>query len=177
MVPKEEKLSDVSLLRLENEKKNLREKRKTFPEGFSLKPGKKGFADDLSEWRFEFKGRPSSIWEGPIYRGWFRIKENYPTQPPVFQFDKVLEGDKPLQHINVFQSGDICLDVMKKAYNSERTLLDLALAIENMLYKPNEKDPANGTLANLYKKNVAEYEAAIREQSKKIKERQDASKK
>ena len=173
MVQPSSALSDLAILRLGEEKENIKKNRKTLKEGFSLKPMKKGMAEDLSQWRLEFIGRPGTIWEGPVYSGTFKIPKDYPERAPIFIFDK-LDGKESLQHINVFSDGSVCIDVLKTAYKPERTLLELAEHIEGMLYTPNPRSPANSLLSGLYTMSKKEYESKIKAQAERIKAYQDS---
>ena len=166
-------LSDLAILRLGEEKENIKKNRKTLKEGFSLKPMKKGMAEDLSQWRLEFTGKPGTSWEGPVYAGTFKIDKDYPEKAPVFIFDK-LDGKETFQHINVYPTGKVCIDVLTSAYKPERTLLEIGEHIADMLYNPNPKSAANSSLNKTYMENKTEYEKKIKEQAGRIKAYQDS---
>lgn len=161
-------LSDTAILRLKEEKEHVEKNKKLMKEGFKLKPVKNGMAEDLSEWRLEFLGRPDTIWEGPVYKGSFIIPKDYPTKPPKFIFDK-LDGENPLQHVNIYKNGEVCIRLLTRHYSQERTLLEVAEQIEELIYTPNGKSAANTKLGALYSKpDKGEYEAFIKEQALRI---------
>ncbi len=100
--------------------------------------------DNLFHWHGLIKGPP----ETPFEKGWFKldfqIDQNYPINPPKVKFlTKIF-------HPNIhFESGEICLDILKANYWSPAwTLESLSRAIVNLLVNPNADSPLNCDCGN-----------------------------
>jgi peroxin-4 len=95
--------------------------------------------DNLFHWRGFIRGPPDS----PYAQGWFKldfiIEQNYPISPPKVKFmTKIF-------HPNIhFDSGEICLDILKADHWTPAwTLESLCRAIVNLLENPNADSPLN----------------------------------
>ncbi|KAJ1647712.1 E2 ubiquitin-protein ligase peroxin 4, partial [Dispira simplex] len=66
------------------------------------------------------------------------IPETYPMQPPICRFVT------PICHPNVhFESGEICLDILKTAWSPAWTLTSVCRAIHHLLSYPEPMSPLN----------------------------------
>ena len=99
--------------------------------------------DNLFKWTGYIKGPPDS----PYAEGWFKLRidvsQNYPQTPPnVVCLTRVF-------HPNVhFETGEICLEVLKAEWNAMWTLESVARAIVNLLLNPNADSPLNCDAGN-----------------------------
>ncbi len=105
--------------------------------------------DDLYKWIGYIKGPPDS----PYREGWFKLKydvgANYPQNPPKVKFlTRVF-------HPNVhFESGEICLEVLKPGHwTAQWTLESVTRAIVNLLLNPNADSPLNCDAGNSIRAN------------------------
>jgi peroxin-4 len=95
--------------------------------------------DNLFHWHGYIKGPPDT----PYERGWFKldfqIEQNYPINPPKVKFIT------RIFHSNIhFDSGEICLDILKASnWTPAWTLESLCRAIVNLLVNPNADSPLN----------------------------------
>ena len=98
-------------------------------------------------------GPHDSDYEGGIFRLNVNFTNKYPFEPPNIRFIT------KIYHPNVsFQSGDICVDILK-AYNWSPALsfYKILLSIQSLLTDANPDSPLNGDAANLYRKDRREY--------------------
>lgn len=119
---------------------------------------------DLLHWEAGIPGKPGTPWEGGQYCLLLNFTEDYPTKPPKCIFSPVLF------HPNVYPSGTVCLSILneEKDWRPNITIKQILLAIQELLDSPNVKDPAQEEPFRCYMRDVAEYEARVREEVKKF---------
>jgi ubiquitin-conjugating enzyme E2 I len=141
----------------------LREERKAWrkekPFGFWAKPiDLPDGTMDLLKWECAIPGKEGTIWEGGHYRLTMTFTEDYPTKPPKCQFTPVLF------HPNIYPSGTVCLSTLndEKDWKPIYTIKFILTSIQDLLDKPNPKDPAQKEPYELFVKSREEYERRVR---------------
>lgn len=105
---------------------------------------------DMREWIVTIPGPADSPYEGLNFKLSISIPSGWPFEPPKFKFiSKVF-------HPNVWENGEICLDVNKPEKYSPA--LDMEARVDNLvilLQDANCSSPANGAAAYLWKDKAA----------------------
>ena len=68
----------------------------------------------------------------------------------------------PLPHINVFQSGSVCLSIVSYDWKPSISIKQILLGVQTLMNEPNVKSVANHDIYVMYKQNPAMYEANAR---------------
>eukprot|EP00842_Homolaphlyctis_polyrhiza_P002701 jgi/Hompol1/3431/HPOL_006584-RA len=99
---------------------------------------------DLYHWRATFAGTSGSPYAGGRFTLSITVPEAYPMQPPAIRFvTKVC-------HPNVnFETGEICLDLLKTSWSPAWTLQSACAAIALLMTNPAPESPLNCDAANL----------------------------
>ncbi|KAJ2899420.1 E2 ubiquitin-protein ligase peroxin 4 [Coemansia aciculifera] len=114
--------------------------------------------NNLLKWRAVLRGPRDSPYEG----GWFELRidipEQYPIQPPTLVFVT------PVCHPNVhFETGEICLDILRTQWSPAWTLASTCLAVQVLLANPEPSSPLNCDAANLLRcGDVVGYNSLVR---------------
>ncbi|CDW79675.1 protein peroxin-4-like [Stylonychia lemnae] len=100
--------------------------------------------DNLFHWQGLIKGPPETSFEKGWFKLDFQIDQNYPINPPKAKFIT------RIFHPNIhFETGEICLDILKPQHWSPAwTLESLCRAIVNLLVNPNADSPLNCDCGN-----------------------------
>ena len=98
--------------------------------------------------------------ETPFYGGRFRMKlvisEDYPNSPPRGYFlTKIF-------HPNVASNGDICVNTLKRDWNSEVTIKHILQVIRCLLIIPFPESSLNDEAGKLFMESYDEYAARAR---------------
>ena len=112
--------------------------------------------NDLYTWVALVDGPKGTPFEGGFFSLVLLFDDEYPQHPPEVAF--VSE----VFHPNVYENGDICLDILKNKWLPSYSVNSLLLSIQTLLGEPNENSPANAEAAELYVKNKEEYEKRVR---------------
>lgn len=100
--------------------------------------------DDLTRWTGVLQGPKDTPFEGGSFRLEFRIPENYPYLAP-----KVIFRTR-IFHPNVhFESGEICLDILKSDWSPAWSIESICRAILVLLATPNSDSPLNCDAGNM----------------------------
>ena len=124
--------------------------------------------DNMFHWNAMIYGPPDTLYAGYEFLLDIVLPADYPNAPPTVKFIT------PISHVNVNQSGDICLDIIKtEEWKRTLTIRSVILSVISLLGDPNVTDPLNADLAEIFRRNKADYEkcvrTACRKHAKKIK--------
>ncbi|KAE9448896.1 hypothetical protein C3L33_19193, partial [Rhododendron williamsianum] len=111
---------------------------------------------NIFKWNALVKGPSETPYEGGIFQLAFSVPEQYPLQPPQVRFlTKIFH---PNVHFKVivhsflsfsFQTGEICLDILKNAWSPAWTLQSVCRAIIALMAHPEPDSPLNCDSGNL----------------------------
>jgi len=105
------------------------------------------------KWNCIIYGREGTIWEGGEFQGTLEFPDNYPTVNPIYRWKGM--GDYKFYHLNVYDDGETCIDILNSeyAYTPATTILEILIGLENLLYDPNPNSPTDGDQAYLFTEN------------------------
>ncbi|KAF2396850.1 ubiquitin-conjugating enzyme [Trichodelitschia bisporula] len=102
--------------------------------------------DDLFHWHAVLKGPAGTAYEGGLWALSITIPPNYPNAPPKVRFET------PICHPNVhFQTGEICLDLLKDKWAPTITISILLTSIQQLLTSAEPDSPLNVDIAQLFR--------------------------
>ncbi|VAH50221.1 unnamed protein product [Triticum turgidum subsp. durum] len=116
---------------------------------------------NLMVWRCIIPGKPGTDWEGGYYPLTMQFDDNYPTTAPSCRFPA------GFFHINVYDSGAVCLSILGGAWKPSITVKQVLVGIQELLDDPNPNSSAQHRCYELYKKDMPEYRNKVREQAKR----------
>lgn len=123
--------------------------------GISAKPNE----NDVKEWTAIVEGPEGTLWEGGKFKLSLSFTDSYPNSPPKVKF-----VTPDIYHPNVYQNGDICLNIFDSAgWLPSFDVESILISIQQLLNDPNPDSPANKTASETYANNKAEYEKNVRE--------------
>ena len=100
--------------------------------------------ENIYEWRASISGPPGTPYGGGRFELLLQVPESYPLVPPKAKFTTTVF------HANVhFKTGEICLDILKKAWTPAFTLQAVCRSIQNLLSDPDASSPLNCDAGNL----------------------------
>ncbi|KAJ2610962.1 E2 ubiquitin-protein ligase peroxin 4 [Coemansia sp. RSA 1365] len=100
--------------------------------------------EDLLRWHAVLRGPRETPYQGGLFRLRIDVPEEYPIKPPSLVFTT------PVCHPNVhFETGEICLDILKSQWSPAWTLSSTCLAVHVLLANPEPSSPLNCDAANL----------------------------
>ncbi|EZG43334.1 putative ubiquitin-conjugating enzyme E2 [Gregarina niphandrodes] len=111
--------------------------------------------NDLTIWSAVIFGPEETIWQGGTFRLSMAFPEDYPARPPVVRFIT------SIFHPNVYQNGDICLDILQNQWTPIYDISGILTSIRSLLSDPNPQSPANSEAARLYVENRREYNRRV----------------
>lgn len=117
--------------------------------------------DDLYHWQASIMGPPDSPYAGGVFFLSIQFPTDYPFKAPKISFTT------KIYHPNINSNGNICLDILKDQWSPALTISKVLLSICSLLTDPNPDDPLVPEIANVYKSDLAKYEATAREWTKK----------
>ena len=145
-----------AMTRLQKELKTIRELQTKGEEtGWSAGPVNEA---DLFKWEGFLFGPEKSPFEGGMFKIRIEFTSEYPIKPPRVVFLTV-----PF-HPNVYDNGNICLDILKDQWTPALQIDQLLQSIRSLLTDPNPNSPANGDAARMYTQNRPAYDAKVRQQ-------------
>jgi peroxin-4 len=106
--------------------------------------------NDLSVWVATIRGPPSSCYDGYVFDLEISVPPDYPISPPSMRFlTKIF-------HPNVyFNTGEICIDILKKDWTPAWSLQSACRAIMSILSDPNADSPLNCDAGNMLRSGDA----------------------
>ena len=133
-----------SLIRIKKELNNLK---KDPPANCSA-----GIYDnDILHWTATILGPSDTPYHGGIFKLEIYFPANYPFKPPNVRFLT------KIYHPNIDSSGAICLDILKENWSPALTVSKILISICSLLSDPNPDDPLVPEIADVYKKNISNY--------------------
>ena len=112
--------------------------------------------ENMYHWKVLLNGPQDSLYEGYQFELDVKLPNDYPFSAPKVKFVT------PIQHVNVNERGDICLDILKDKWAASQNIKTVMLSIILLLSDPNPTDPFNSDLAHLYRTNHKEYVKKIK---------------
>ncbi|ORC86597.1 ubiquitin-conjugating enzyme E2 [Trypanosoma theileri] len=113
-------------------------------------------ADSLFTWEALLRGPPDTVFAGGTYRLLLRIPQDYPMLPPTAHFTT------RVFHPNVnFETGAVCLDILKNRWSPAWTLISVCHAIRTLLAAPEADSPYNCDAGNLVRAGDMEGYASL----------------
>ena len=97
----------------------------------------------------------SGYWQGATYHFSFNVPPHYPHSPP-----KVVCLTK-IYHPNIDLQGKVCLNILREDW---KPVLDINAVIYGLIYlfyEPNPDDPLNHEAAELFRKDVRQFERLV----------------
>ena len=107
--------------------------------------------DDIFHWQATLMGPGESPFEGGVFFLDINFPSDYPYKPPRVTFST------KIYHPNINSSGGICLDILKDQWSPALTISKVLISICSLLDDPNPDDPLVPSIAELYKRDRAEY--------------------
>ena len=106
-------------------------------------------------------GPDDTEWESGVFRLLMEFSDKYPSEPPKVRFLT------KMFHPNIYANGDICLDILGKAWTRAYGCLTILTSIQSLLTDPNPESPANNEAAGLFSEaegdKNAEYYRKVRQ--------------
>ncbi|PRT56735.1 Ubiquitin-conjugating enzyme E2 pex4 [Wickerhamiella sorbophila] len=112
---------------------------------------------DIYDWSAILLGPENTPYEGGKWRVRIKVPTSYPIDPPTMQFET------RICHPNIhFETGEVCIDVLKTQWTPAWTLASALLAIQAMLSDPEPDSPLNIDAANLVRSGeITGYEQLV----------------
>ena len=112
--------------------------------------------DDIFRWEGVIFGPADSPYSGGVFKLKILFPIDYPFKCPTITFMT------KIYHPNINSAGIICLDILKNQWSPALTISKILLSICSLLTDPNPNDPLMPEIADLYKKNLEEYNTNAR---------------
>lgn len=117
---------------------------------------------DLFKWDASITGPEGSPYEGGTFNLKIEFPKDFPFKPPSVVFTT------KVYHPNVKRdTGTICLDILKDAWNPEINIVQLLSAIIALLGSPNPDHPLEEEIAKQYKDQKDEFNKVAKEWTEK----------
>eukprot|EP00917_Polyrhabdina_sp_WS-2016_P020515 GHVP01043950.1.p1 GENE.GHVP01043950.1~~GHVP01043950.1.p1 ORF type:complete len:157 (+),score=26.57 GHVP01043950.1:529-999(+) len=113
---------------------------------------------NMKEWEAILKGPAETPYEGGNFKMKITCPDDYPIRAPTVVFVT------PVFHPNInFDTGEICVDVLKKEWTPRWSIYTFCLAILSLLKDPNADSPLNCDAGNLIRwGDIRAYESLAR---------------
>jgi len=110
----------------------------------------------MLQWNGSIPGPSGSPYEGGVFEFILTLPHDYPFTAPKITFKT------RIYHMNISQTGHICLDILKAAWSPALSLFKVILSLSSLLTDPNPNDPLVTTIAHEYKKSRATHDRTAR---------------
>ena len=118
--------------------------------------------NNLLHWEATIIGPTDSPYNGGVFNLDIEFLQTYPFKPPKIKFVT------KIYHPNIDRSGNICLDILKDQWSPALSISKVLLSICSLLTDPNPEDPLDPSVAEVYKKNKAQFDITAREWTQKF---------
>eukprot|EP01053_Blabericola_migrator_P010376 Blabericola_migrator_1__10375@NODE_5857_length_654_cov_154_833049_g3865_i0_p1_GENE_NODE_5857_length_654_cov_154_833049_g3865_i0NODE_5857_length_654_cov_154_833049_g3865_i0_p1_ORF_typecomplete_len150_score21_17UQ_con/PF00179_26/2_8e47ProkE2_B/PF14461_6/1_4e09RWD/PF05773_22/0_0054_NODE_5857_length_654_cov_154_833049_g3865_i048497 len=107
---------------------------------------------NLRHWLGKIRGPSGTPYEGGTFYLDVEIPEDYPFCAPKIRFHT------RVWHPNISsQTGAICLDILKTEWSPALTVRTALLSVESLLSDPYPDDPQDAKVAEMYKRDIAQF--------------------
>lgn len=100
---------------------------------------------DMFHWKAVIIGPSDTPYEGGKFHLDVNFPREYPFKPPTIKFDT------KIYHVNISDSGSICLDILKTKWSPALDMQKVLLSLSSLLSEPNPSDPLNTAVVNVYR--------------------------
>jgi len=116
---------------------------------------------NLMVWKCVVPGKEGTDWDGGHFPVTLHFTEDYPSNPPTCKFPR------KFLHVNVYDSGDVCLSILGDAWKPSITMRQILIGIQDLLDNPNPESPAQDLAYDLFTENMPEYRKRVRQQAQR----------
>ncbi|KAI5181574.1 ubiquitin-conjugating enzyme E2 A [Nematocida sp. AWRm80] len=111
--------------------------------------------EDIMDWHAIMIGPEDTPFEDGVFELKIKFPNTYPLHPPEVSFiTKIF-------HPNVYENGELCLDILKNKWNPTYGIGQVLLCIQSLLNDPNTDSPANANASDLYLNNPLQYQLKV----------------
>lgn len=97
----------------------------------------------------------SGFWKNASYHFTFHIPPHYPHTPPK------VDCKTKIYHPNIDLQGKVCLNILREDWKPVLDINSVIYGLIYLFYEPNPDDPLNHEAAELFRKNVKEFERLV----------------
>jgi ubiquitin-conjugating enzyme E2 M len=97
----------------------------------------------------------SGYWKSATYHFSFVIPPHYPHSPPK------VECQTKIYHPNIDLQGKVCLNILREDWKPVLDINSVIYGLIYLFYEPNPDDPLNHEAAELFRKDVRQFERLV----------------
>jgi ubiquitin-conjugating enzyme E2 M len=97
----------------------------------------------------------TGYWKGATYDFSFTIPAHYPHEPPK------VECQTLIYHPNIDLQGKVCLNILREDWKPVLDINSVIYGLIYLFYEPNPDDPLNHEAADLFRKDVKQFERLV----------------
>jgi ubiquitin-conjugating enzyme E2 M len=97
----------------------------------------------------------TGYWSGATYHFSFSIPPHYPHSPPK------VECHTKIYHPNIDLQGKVCLNILREDWKPVLDINSVIYGLIYLFYEPNPDDPLNHEAAELFRKDVRQFERLV----------------
>lgn len=97
----------------------------------------------------------SGYWQHATYHFTFTIPPHYPHSPPK------VECKTKIYHPNIDLEGKVCLNILREDWKPVLDINSVIYGLIYLFYEPNPDDPLNHEAAELFRKDVRQFERLV----------------